>query len=124
MECTYLAPQLNIIIINMVYVLLHTHCCALHFFPSYMYLFFSLCTQNVSCIVVDITKILIDRASDICKMAKTSIDLSSTEFIADRVKSNNTNHTPWKGYVSDKLRGTWTRIKGKGPGLPRSDEGE
>ncbi len=69
-----------------------------------------------SVVYSDIVRILIDRADDICKV---SVDLFNSEY-----KYKTGSHTPWKGYVSDKIRGTWTRLRGgKGHKSPVADQG-
>lgn len=65
---------------------------------------------------VDATKVLIDRADNICTI---SVDMFNTEDTSDKIRQE--HHTPWKGYVTDKIRGTWSRIRGKGH--LKSDDG-
>ena len=78
---------------------------------------------SISC--VDTTKVLIDKADYICKVP---VELFNTEDNSDKTRLDShtprlDSHTPWKGNVSDKIRGTWTRIMGKRNGYLKSDEG-
>ena len=72
--------------------------------------------HSVVHVYADIVRILIDRADDICKV---SVDLFN-----DECKYKTGSHTPWKGYVSDKIRGTWSRFRGgRGHKSPVADQG-